>query len=151
MSVVETSGTKKRRITGRTDYTVGFGKGIDVFDITIPREVHMVAVQEKASISGQDIWQCVTQAASLYKTRLDAGKDKKSVSGILSNAETWKFIFIDERGLLHRSPLFIMELNSYNEDQVLLVYRMVHYIVKCCYGASTPPPSMAPTAVSLNE
>ncbi|KAI8836347.1 hypothetical protein BC829DRAFT_426247 [Chytridium lagenaria] len=69
---VETNGPKKRKLYGRTDYTVGFGKGKDMFDNTIPREVHLVAVEAKTSIGEQDLWQCVAEAASLYKIRVDA-------------------------------------------------------------------------------
>jgi hypothetical protein len=46
-----------------------------MFDNTIPPEVHMVAVEAKTSIGEQDLWQCVAEAASLYKTRVDADKD----------------------------------------------------------------------------
>jgi hypothetical protein len=151
VTVVETNGPKKRKLNGRTDYTVGFGKGKDIFDNTIPREVHLVAVEAKTSIGEQDLWQCVAEAASLYKTRVDAGKAKRSVWGILSNAETWKFIFIDEAGLLWRSGPFNIDLYSYTETEVLQVYRIVHYIVKCCHEACTPPPSMASSVVSLNQ
>jgi hypothetical protein len=151
VTVVETNGPKKRKLNGITDYTVGFGKGKDIFDNTIPREVHLVAVEAKTSIGDQDLWQCVAEAASLYKTRVDAGKAKRSVWGILSNAETWKFIFIDEAGLLWRSGPFNIDLCSYTETEVLQVYRIVHYIVKCCHEACTPPPSMASSVVSLNQ
>jgi hypothetical protein len=151
VTVVETNGLKKRKLNGITDYTVGFGKGKDIFDNTIPREVHLVAVEAKTSIGDQDLWQCVAEAASLYKTRVDAGKAKRSVWGILSNAETWKFIFIDEAGLMWRSGPFNIDLCSYTETEVLQVYRIVHYIVKCCHEACTPPPSMASSVVSLNQ
>jgi hypothetical protein len=150
VSVVETNGPKKRKLNGRTDYTVAFGKGKDIFDNTIPREVHLVAVEAKTSIGEQDLWQCVAEAASLYKTRVDAGKVNKRVWGILSNAEMWKFIFIDENKLLWQSGAFIMDLRSYDEPQVLQVYRIVHYIVKCCHEACTPPPSTASSVDSLN-
>ena len=36
---VESSGPKKRKLNGKTDYTVGFGKDIDIFDNTPPREL----------------------------------------------------------------------------------------------------------------
>jgi hypothetical protein len=35
-----------------------------------------------------DLLQCVAEAATLYKIRVDARKAKKSVWGIVSNAET---------------------------------------------------------------
>jgi hypothetical protein len=151
VTVVETNGPKKRKLNGITDYTVGFGKGKDIFDNTIPREVHLVAVEAKTSIGDQDLWQCVAEAASLYKTRVDAGKAKRSVWGILSNAEVWQFVLIDEDGLLWRSGPFNIDLRSYTETEVLQVYRIVHYIVKCCHEACTPPPSTASSVVSLNQ
>jgi hypothetical protein len=150
VSVVETNGPKKRKLNGRTDYTVGYGKGKDILDNAIPQEVHLVAVEAKTSIGEKDLWQCVAQAASLYKTRVDAGKVNNRVWGILSNAQIWKFIFIDENELLWQSGAFIMDLRSYDEPQVLQVYRIVHYIVKCCHEACTPPPSTASSVVSLN-
>ncbi|KAI9327275.1 hypothetical protein BDR26DRAFT_875692, partial [Obelidium mucronatum] len=50
VTVVETNGPKKRKLNGIMDYTVGFGKGKDIFDNTIPQEVHLVAVEAKTSI-----------------------------------------------------------------------------------------------------
>jgi hypothetical protein len=151
VTVVETNGPKKRKLNGITDYTVGFGKGKDIFDNTIPQEVHLVAVEAKTSIGDQDLWQCVAEAASLYKTRVDAGKAKRSVWGILSNAKQWQFVLIDEDGLLWQSEEFLLDLRSYDESKVLQVYRIVHYIVKCCHEACTPPPSMASSVVSLTQ
>ena len=151
VTVVETNGPKKRKLHGITDYTVGFGKGKDIFDNTIPREVHLVAVEAKTSIGDQDLWQCVAEAASLYKTRVDAGKANKRVWGILSNAKQWQFVLIDEDGLLWQSEEFLLDLRSYDESKVLQVDRIVHYIVKCCHEACTPPPSMASSVVSLNQ
>jgi hypothetical protein len=164
VTVVETNGPKKRKLSGRTDYTVGkrqlsgrmdytvgFGKGKDMFDNTIPQEVHLVAVEAKISIGEEDLWQCVAQAASLYKTRVDAGKASKRVWGIVSNAKQWQFLLIDEDGLLWQSDDFLMDLRSYDESKVLKVYRIVHYIVKCCHEACTPPPSTASSVVSLNQ
>ena len=151
VTVVETNGPKKRRLNGRTDYTVGFGKGKDIFDNAIPRELHLVAVEAKTSIGEQDLWQCVAEAASLYKTRVDAGKADKRVWGILSNAKQWQFVLIDEDGLLWQSEDFLLDLRSYDESKVLQVYRIVHYIVKCCHEACTPPSSTASSLVSLNQ
>ena len=151
MSVVETNGPKKRKLNGRTDYTVGFGKGKDMFDNSIPQDVHMVAVEAKTSIGEKDLWQCVAEAASLYKTRVDAGKKKKNVWGILSNAETWRFIFIDEDGLLWQSGTLNIDLRCYTEIEVLQVYRILYYIVNCCYEACTPPGSTAASDPSSSQ
>lgn len=151
LSVTETSGAKKRKLNGRTDYTIGFGKGKDIMSKTIPREVHLVAVEAKTNIGISDILQCVAEAATLYKICLDAGKAKKSVWGILSNAETWRFIFIDKAGVLWKTEPFIMPLEYYDESKVLMVYRMVHYIMTCCHKACTPPPSTACSIVVSSQ
>lgn len=151
VAVVETNGPKKRKLHGITDYTVGFGKGTDIFDNTVPQEVHLVAVEAKTSIGEQDLWQCVAEAASLYKTRVDAGKANKRVWGILSNAKQWQFVLIDDDGLLWQSQEYRLDLRSYNESEVLQVYRIVHYIVKCCHEACSPSASAASSVVSLNQ
>ncbi|TPX73444.1 hypothetical protein CcCBS67573_g05293 [Chytriomyces confervae] len=134
VTVVETNGPKKRKLKGKTDYT----------------EVHVVAVEAKTSIGEQDLWQCVAEAASLYKTRVDAGKANKRVWGILSNAQQWQFVLIDDDGLLWQSGYFLLELRSYDES-VLQVYRIVHYIVKCCHEACTTPASITSSVVSLDQ
>jgi hypothetical protein len=151
LSVTETNGAKKRKLNGRTDYTIGFGKGKDILSKAIPREVHLVALEAKTSIGISDLLQCIAEAATLYKIRVDAGKAKKSVWGIISNAESWRFIFIDEAGLLRKSDLFSMPLDCYDESKVLQVYRMVYYIVKCCNEAYTPPASAASSVAPLNH
>ena len=141
---VESSGPKKRKLNGKTDYTVGFGKDIDIFDNTPPRELHLVAIEAKnSSLDEDDLWQCVAETATLYKSRKDAGKAKCAVWGVLSNANHWKFIHIDEDGKLWRSKEFLLELRSYNQDEVLFIYRLLHYVVKCCYESCTPNPTPA--------
>ncbi|KAJ3085181.1 hypothetical protein HDU96_005529, partial [Phlyctochytrium bullatum] len=40
---------------------------------------------------------CYAVAAALYKLRVDTQKPKKSVWAILSNAESWNFMLIDEQ------------------------------------------------------
>ena len=135
---VESNGPKKRKLNGRTDYTVGFGKDYDVFDNTPPRELHLVAVETKPKkMEEDDLWQCVAEAATLYKTRKDAGKSKCSVWGVLSNASLWQFIYIDEDGKLWRSKEYLLNLRSYDEEQVTFIYRMLHFVVKCCFEACT--------------
>ncbi len=75
---------------------------------------------------------------------LDAGKSNRSVWGVVSNAEFWKFKFIDDRGRLWDMGHLTLELDYYNESKVLAVYRMLHHLVKCCYEACTPPSPVAP-------
>ena len=149
---VESKGPKKRKLNGKTDYTVGFGKDIDIFDNTPPRELHLVAIEAKnSSLDENDLWQCVAETATLYKSRKDAGKAKCAVWGVLSNATDWKFIHIDEGGKLWRSEKYLLNLRSYNQDQVLFIYRLLHYVVKCCYESCTPNSTPASSSGELNE
>ena len=149
---VESTGPKKRKLNGKTDYTVGFGKNIDIFDNTPPRELHLVAIEAKnSSLDEDDLWQCVAETATLYKSRKDAHKEKCAVWGVLSNATNWKFIHIDEDGKLWRSEEYLLNLRSYNQIQVLFIYRLLHYVVKCCYESCTPNPTPASSTAELNE
>jgi hypothetical protein len=147
---VESKGPKKRKLNGRTDYTVGFGKEIDIFDNTPPRELHLVAIEAKTSFDEQDFWQCVAETATLYKSRKDAGKKQCSVWGVLSNATTWKFIHIDEDGKLWRTGQYILELRSYDQEQINNIYRMLHFVVKCCFKACTPHSTPSSSSVDLH-
>ena len=148
---VESSGPKKRKLNGKTDYTVGFGKDIDIFDNTPPRELHLVAIEAKnSSMDDEDLWQCVAETATLYKSRKDAGKSKCSVWGVLSNATDWKFIYIDEDGKLWRTDKYLLNLRSYNEEQVTFIYRMLHFVVKRCFEACTPNPTPTSSSAHLN-
>ncbi|KAJ3307843.1 hypothetical protein HDV04_002453 [Boothiomyces sp. JEL0838] len=153
---VETKGPKKRKLNGKTDYTIGFAKNsfgnkLDIFDKTPPRELHLLAFEAKTSFDEDDLWQCVAETAALYKSRKDANKEKCSVWGVLSNATTWKFIYIDEDGKLWRSNDFLLNIRSYKEDQILPIYRFLYYIVKCCFEACTPTPTPNPSIEKLNE
>jgi hypothetical protein len=149
---VESKGPKKRKLNGKTDYTVGFGKGIDIFDNTPPRELHLVAIEAKnSSLDEDDLWQCVAETATLYKSRKDAGKAKCSVWGVLSNATDWKFIYIDEDGKLWRSEKYLLNLRSYDQDQVAFIYRFLYYVVNCCYEACTPNPTPTASSTALND
>jgi hypothetical protein len=63
-SLVETNGPKKRRLHGKTDYTVRLGNDVDIFDNILPRERHLIATEAKnCSLDQDDLWQCVAEAA----------------------------------------------------------------------------------------
>jgi hypothetical protein len=150
MDVLSTSvvaNGKKRKLNGKTDYTIGFARNSDVFDITPPKELHLVAIEAKCRLDESDLWQCVAETATLYKARKDMNKSKCAVRGVLSNAETWQFIHIDEAGKLWRSEKFLLNLREYQEEQVLVIYRMLHYMIKCCFESS---PQSSPN-VSASE
>jgi hypothetical protein len=150
MDVLSTSvaaNGKKRKLNGKTDYTIGFARDLDTFSITPPNELYLVAIEAKCRLDESDLWQCVAETATLYKSRKDMKKKKCAVWGVLSNAETWQFIHIDEAGKLWRSEKFLLNLREYQDEQVLVIYRMLHYMIKCCFESS---PQVSPN-VSTSE
>jgi hypothetical protein len=86
MEVSKVVGNKKRKIVGDTDYTIGLGKGYDIFSKVPPKELHLIAIEAKVDWGTNDYWQCVAETAILYKSRKDT---KCSVWGLLSNATDW--------------------------------------------------------------
>ncbi|KAJ3292249.1 hypothetical protein HDU79_001588 [Rhizoclosmatium sp. JEL0117] len=132
-------GTKKRKISGIVDYTVGLNtKGLDMFDIAPPKELHLIVTEAKVDWGTQDFWQCVAETATLYKARKDAGKTKCSVWGVLSNAKLWQFVVINEDGILSQTGEFSLNLYVYDDDEISKVYCVLYYVVKCCFDCHTP-------------
>jgi hypothetical protein len=152
VTAVQTNGKKKRKLMGKADYTVGLARGIDIFDKVFPSEVHLVVMQVKEEGSNE-YWrqQCIPEVASLHKSRVDAGKVNTRVWGILSNATNWRFFFIDESSYLWESDTLFLNLELYDELKTLHIYRVVHYIVKCCYEANTPPSSSTFSVSSISD
>jgi hypothetical protein len=148
---VESKGPKKRRLNGKTDYTVGFSNNMGTTDNTPPRELHLVAIEAKASIGDTDLWQCVAETATLYRSRKDAGKANCAVWGVLSNATDWIFIHIDKHGKLWQTEKYILNIHQYKQNQVKAIYQALHYVVKCCYESCTPNPTPASSSSRLNE
>jgi hypothetical protein len=149
---VQTNGSKKRKLTGKADYTVGLAREINIFDKVFPCEAHLVVMQIREDEREED-WeqQCIPEVASLHKNRVDAGKVNTKVWGILSNATHWKFFFIDESHFLWQSDEFSLNISTYVESKMLHIYRLVHYIVKCCYEANTLPSSSGTSISSISD
>ncbi|KAJ3126686.1 hypothetical protein HK098_007292 [Nowakowskiella sp. JEL0407] len=132
LKVVEYAEGKIRQLEGRTDYAVGFAKGTDMFDNKFQTTFIWLLYKQKRAPDVTHIWPCIAQAASLYKVLVDAGNSNKCVWGIFSNAETWRFIFIDD-GSLWQSGSQNMDLRNYTDSEVLKVYRTIHYFVSRCH------------------
>ena len=115
LTVLKTEDGKRRKLNGRADYTIGFATGKDMMDFVVPRDIHMVAVEAKLCDVDKDLWQCIAQAATFHKYLVDDGKKDTRVWGILSTAEMWTFIYINERGQLSRSKKFVLDLRNYDE------------------------------------
>ncbi len=136
--ITSTEDSRLIRLSGKADYTIGHSAGKDIFDCEPSKELHLIAAEANRDWPDESYWECIAQIAALHKSRKQAGKKKCQTWGILSNATNWKFLSIDETGQLSTSEDFKLELRSYNEKQVLAVYRAIYSIVKSCYEASPP-------------
>ena len=80
------------------NYTIGFTRNDDLFAKSFPMDNYLIAIEAKNKLGADDLLTCFAQAASLYKIRVDAGKADKNIWAILSDAETWRVIYIDNDG-----------------------------------------------------
>jgi hypothetical protein len=137
MTVESVSGNKKRKLSGKHDYTIGHADGEDIHSFLPPKESHIIAVEAKKAWDEDDVWQCIAEAAALFRTRKDAKKQNCNVWGICSNASDWKFIYIDNDGQVWVSDKFTLGIPMVRDELILTVYRFVHFIVTQCYLCST--------------
>jgi hypothetical protein len=126
--------SRERKLHGKVDLSIGFSNGSDVFSKPPAQRFHLITVEAKKSrLEKDDFTQCLAEAAALYKVRRDSGEMSCSVCGVLSNAAYWTFMLIDEDGKLWKSDEYSIDLRSYKEVEILLVYRVLHFIIKSCY------------------
>ena len=120
----------KRRLRGKTDLAIGW----HVLDQN-PR-LRLIVVEAKFNdLEWKDMCYCTAQAAALYKSYKDSESSNCCVWGVISKASHWKFIFIDHSGKLWRSKDFIIDLCRFDENLILMVYRRLYYVMKCCADA----------------
>lgn len=132
--------TPKRILGGVADYVVGFHQGVSPFELPPRIDLNFVAVEAKRGkeLTSSDIRQCVAEVAALHKLRKDAEKPSCAVWGAVTNACRWRFIRIDDSGKLFQSRPFDLDLELYNPDQALTIYRLLFSIIKCCFESATP-------------
>ena len=58
---------------------------------------------------------------------------KCEVWGVVSDAETWAFLHIDNNGQLSRSDNIYLGFSSLDNDQIVQVYRALYYIIRAGY------------------
>jgi hypothetical protein len=126
------------KLSGIADYTIGHHANKGLFEPEPDKELHLVAVEAKRDWAEDSYWQYVAQVAALYKSRKDVGKEICRVWGIISNATHWKFVSINDQGLLSESKEYVISLHTCNDDTITL-YRIIHHLVTLCFNASPPP------------
>lgn len=147
MSVVDENRTKK--LNGDVDYTIGHAGGMPIDQYFPPNDSHLIVFEAKKDWPNDSHWQCIAEAATLYKTRKDQKKRNPRVWGILSNANIWKFIHINNDGQLFVSGEYFSGIPTMcNEEKISTIYRIIHYIVKRAYESS---PTTTPNQSAQNS
>lgn len=137
MAVETRVGNKKRVLSGNHDYTIGHAGKKDVDNYSPPKDSHLIVVEAKKEWPDDSIWQCLAEAAAVHKTRKDSGKQNCNVWGVLSNANFWKFVHIDNGGKVRESNVCMLSIpRILDKSEVLQVYRFIHHVVKMSFEAS---------------
>ena len=136
---------EQSQLSGVADYAIGRSERTSRLSGKDPqKEFHLIVAEAKRDWPNESFWQCVAQTAALYKARKDARKRVCKVWGILSNAELWRFIHIDESGQLHATKPLYLNIGAYDEREVLTIYRHIYHIVQAAFDASPPPSPEGP-------
>ncbi|KAJ3112491.1 hypothetical protein HDU96_004508 [Phlyctochytrium bullatum] len=118
MTVVNSA--KKRRLNGYCDYTICH-RGLR----HLP---HLVAIEAK-STNKETLLQCIGECASIHYKRKQAGYENRRVYGIHSTGNVWKFVFINQEGVVYVSADKGLNVTQYVEENFNLIYRLVYYSI----------------------
>lgn len=130
--------SKRRRLNGKCDYTLCH-RG----HRTLP---HLVAIEAKVT-NKETLLQCIGECASIHYRRKRGKMKNVVVYGIHSTGSIWKFIFINEVGVVSVSKDFPLNPTHYVKDEFDMIYRLVYYVVNQSFLNS---PRSTPN-VSSNE
>ncbi|KAI3634380.1 hypothetical protein MIR68_007984 [Amoeboaphelidium protococcarum] len=126
-------------LQGYVDYVIGHKGGGPIKSLaSLPQDCHLVVHQARKEFPEESVQQCVAEAAAIYKNRKDASKVNPRVWGICSNATLWKFIHIDNDGLLYESDLFVLNRSDsgLEREDLMKIYRIIHHIILNAYLSS---------------
>ncbi|KAJ3103946.1 hypothetical protein HDU96_009089 [Phlyctochytrium bullatum] len=129
---VESGGVSSLRLEGKLQYAVRVLPASR--SESRPQDVVVGVVDEGAA--GRSLWLCAVHASAVYKTRVCERRPRKSVWGLVAGTDAWQFVSIDEAGRLSGSGRFPLNLCTYDEEEVMGLYRMVYHVVKCAYDAA---------------
>jgi hypothetical protein len=121
-------------LSGIADYAIGRSR-VDMLDKPAASEFQLVAVEAKCQLDRDSIWQCVAEAATLHKLKKDSSPGSCEIWGILSDAEIWTFMHIDNSSQLWMSKRHYLNIqpDQYNQSEIDTIYRMIYGIVMCCF------------------
>ncbi|KAI3662309.1 hypothetical protein MP638_001506 [Amoeboaphelidium occidentale] len=99
-----------------------------------PEDAHLIVFEAKKDWPNDSHWQCIAEAATLYKTRNAQDKTSPCVWGILSNGSLFQFIHIDNDGQLYISTEYVSGIPAMcTRDSILKIYRIINQITKLAY------------------
>jgi hypothetical protein len=99
LSQAEIQTLNRLTFQGIAEYIIG-KSNLDIFDKQHPNEFQLVAVEAACILDRGSFWQCIAEAAALHTMRKERVPDTGRTRGILSDAEHWTFIRIDNHNLL---------------------------------------------------
>jgi hypothetical protein len=121
-------------LSGIADYVIGRST-VDMLDSPEADEFQLVAVEAKCQLDRACIWQCVAEAATLHKLKKDHSPASCEVWGILSDAEIWTYMHIDNSKQLWISKEYCLNIqpDQYDQSEVDAIYRLIYGIVMRCF------------------
>ncbi len=135
LSITSTNATAQTlTLSGIADYVIGQST-VDMLDKPETDEFQLVAVEAKCQLDRACIWQCVAATATLHKLKKYHSPDSCKVWGILSDAEIWTFMHIDNSSQLWMSKKYCLNIqpDQYNQSEVDAIYRLIYGIVMRCF------------------
>ncbi|KAJ3343286.1 tRNA methyltransferase, has a role in tRNA modification [Kappamyces sp. JEL0680] len=118
---------KRRRLNGSCDYTI-----VHRGHRNLP---HLVAIEAKVT-NKETLLQCIGECASIHFRRKTNNRHNRIVHGIHSTGSIWKFVYINEEGVVAVSKEFHLNAEHYVKE-VDLIYRLVFYV---SYRSRAIPP-----------
>ena len=64
--------SKRVKLSGKADYTIGHSAGKNVYDKEPSKELYLISAEAKREWPDDSYWQCVAQTAALHKYCKDA-------------------------------------------------------------------------------
>ena len=128
--------TSNRRLVGKTHVAIGSRESIPEGGEPKRHNLRLIVAEARNDDSEwRDVCLCTAQIATIYKLRRDSGCSDCRVWGVITIASHWEFIHVDSTGKLWRSPVQLVELLRFDENQIFKLYRFLYHVVKCCFDS----------------
>ena len=111
----------RQRLFGKCDYTICH-RG--------HRNLPLLVAIKAQITNNETMLQCIGECASIHYTRKLRRLSNVVVYGIHSTGTIWKFIFVDENGVIFVSGEKRLNVAHYVKEEFDLIYRLVHHVIQ---------------------